>query len=202
MFYFSIFAWHLQKVGRIIENVFLVIFYRTEINNLMKRLVLAVAVLGLVSCNQDKIAYVDNGELINDYQEKIDVEAKFKIKVEAFSKKRDSLSQSFQLEAQEFDTKSKGMGQKAAQEQYNVLMQKRQFLGQQIQQEEQAIQQASQTEIDSLISKVKKHVKAYGKKEGYTFILGANEGGSVMYGADAKNVTSAVLKELNDAYKK
>ena len=37
---------------------------------------------------------------------------------------------------------------------------------------------------DTLVKKVKDFVKNYGDKNGYTFILGSNEAGSVMYGKE------------------
>ena len=166
-----------------------------------KILVLAIALVAM-SCQQNKIGYVDNVKLLDGYQEKIDVEAKFKTKADALAKKRDSISQAFQLELQEFQTKAQKMSQKSAQEEYSLLQQRGQFVGQQLQQEEQQLQQSSQTEIDSLVSKVKKEINDYGKANGYTYILGGGDGGSVLYGDDTQNLTDAILKILNDKYKK
>ena len=56
--------------------------------------------------------------------------------------------------------------------------------------------------MDSLLSKVKKTIKEYGKDKGYSFILGANDGGSVLYGKDNKDITEDVVKYLNSKYKK
>ena len=167
-----------------------------------KIIVVSIAFLGLTACQQDKIVFIDTSELINDYQEKKDIEAKYKAKVDVFDKKTDSLSKAFQAEAQDFDSKSKSMPQKAAQERYNQLMQKRQAVGQQLQMEQQLLSQESQTEIDSLVSKVKTFVKNYGEEKKYTFILGANEAGSVLYGEEAKDITKEVLEALNERYKK
>lgn len=155
-----------------------------------------------MACQQNKIGYVNNVKLLDGYQEKIDVEAKLKTKVDALTKKRDSISQAFQLELQAFQAKAQKMSQKSAQEEYGLLQQKGQFVGQQLQQEEQQLQQSSQTEMDSLVSKVKNEIKAYGKANGYTYILGGGDGGAVLYGEDAQNLTDAVLKILNDKYKK
>ena len=38
---------------------------------------LTVIAMSLFSCQNQKIGFVDNGTIINDYQEKKDVEAKF-----------------------------------------------------------------------------------------------------------------------------
>jgi len=107
----------------------------------MKKLVGLVLIMAIVACQQNKIAYVDNVKLIGEYQEKIDVEAKYKVKAEALQKKKDSLTQIFQIEAQAFQSKAQSMPANKAQEEYNALQQKGQFLGQQLQQEELALQQ-------------------------------------------------------------
>jgi len=168
----------------------------------MKKLLLSFALLGVVACQQNKIGYVDNEEIINDYQAKIDVEAKFKKKAEALGKKTDSLRQAFQLEATAFQTKAQSMPQKKAQEEYAVLQQRSQFLSQQIQQEEQQLQLASQTEMDSIISNVKDEIKKYGEANKYTFILGGGDNGSVLYGTEGDEITESILKILNNNYKK
>ena len=80
-------------------------------------------------------------------------------------------------------------------------MQKSQILQQHLQQEEERLQLESQTQMDSLLSKVKKNIKEYGKQKGYTFILGANDGGSVLYGADNKDILKKLLNNLNNQYK-
>ncbi len=167
----------------------------------MKKFLYTALVLGLVSCQQDKIGFVDNVKLMDGYQEKIEVENKFKAKAELMNKKRDSITQAFQLEYQALQTKAQSWSQKKAQEELGLLQQKSQFLGQQIQQEEQQLQIEGQTEMDSVVSKVKKEIKAYGEANGYTYILTGGEGGSVLYGVEAKNLTTDVLKILNDKYK-
>lgn len=64
----------------------------------MKKIIFALAFIGLVGCQQSKMGYVDNVKLMNDYKEKVDLETKFKAKIEAFGKKRDSVQQAFQME--------------------------------------------------------------------------------------------------------
>lgn len=168
----------------------------------MKKIVFVCITLVVVSCKQEKIGFVDNVKLMDEYQEKIDIESKFKTKVEALTKKRDSISQAFQLEAQAFQTKAQNMSQKKAQEEYALMQQRGQFIGQQLQQEDQQLQAEGQTEMDSVVSKVKKEIKAYGKTQGYTYILGGGDGGSVLYGVDANDLTDEIIKILNDKYKK
>ena len=167
----------------------------------MKKLILTgVALLALTACT-DKVAFVDNSKLLKDYQEKKDIEAKLKGQISAYERKRDSISMAFQTEARAFDAQAKTLPQNVAQKKYNELMQKSQILQQHLQQEEQKIQMESQTQMDSLLSKVKKNIKEYGKQKGYTFILGANDGGSVLYGTEKKDITKEVTEYLNNQYK-
>ena len=164
----------------------------------MKKLLAVCGLLAITACQQQKIGYIDNTRLMDAYQEKVEVEARFKEKVEALAKKRDSISKAFQLEAQEFQIKAQKMSQKKAQEEYGLMQQRGQFMGQQLQQEELQLQTKGQSEMDSLVSKVKKEIKAYGKANGYTYILGDG----VLYGQEADDLTDALVKLLNDKYKK
>lgn len=169
----------------------------------MRNIIIAgIVMMGLLSCQQDNVAFIDNTKLVNEYQGKKDMEAALKVKVDAFNKKRDSISQAFQIEYREAEAKSKNMSQKAAQELAQTLNQKSQFLGQQLQLEEQQLQSESQTKTDTLIKEIKAFIKDYGKQNQYTYILGANEAGSVLYGDEAKDITEDVLKALNDDYTK
>ena len=170
----------------------------------MKKIsLLVITLITMASCQQtQKIGFVDNSKLINEYQEKIDVEAKYKALIEDSSKTIDSLSQSFQAEYQEFQAQASSMPQDKAQERYQQLGQKQQMLQQQIQMAEQQIAAQSQQEIDSLISKVRLFVKDYGKTNAYDYILGSNDAGSVMYGKDGDDLTDVLVKALNDSYSK
>lgn len=167
----------------------------------MKKIILGISLLAVVACQQQKIGYVDNIRMMDEYQEKIDMEAKYQSRSETLGKKRDSISQEFQREAQEFQQQAQGMSQQKAQEQYGSLQQRGQIIGQQLQQEEQQLQLEGQTEMDSLITRVRDEIKKYGKDNGYSFILGGGNGGSVLYGEEAKDITDEIVKILNEKYK-
>ena len=167
----------------------------------MKYSILFLFVFVLISCSEQKIGYVDNVKLMDGYQEKIDVEKKYQNKLETLNRKRDSISQSFQLEAQEFQSRAEKMAASKAQKEYDILQQRGQFIGQQLQQEEQILSQQGQLEMDSVVQKVKAEIKAFGKSNKYTYILGGGEGGSVLYGQESDDLTEQVLKILNDKYK-
>lgn len=168
----------------------------------MKKIWIILPFLILVACNQDKIGFVDTAELMEKSEEKIDIEAKYNLRSTNLNKKRDSISQAFQLEAQALQTKTQSMSQTKAQEEYELLQQRGQFIGQQLQQEEQLLQQQGQAEMDSLVNKVRDEINTYGEANGFTYILGGGEGGSVLYGKEAKDLTDEILQIINDSYQK
>ena len=168
----------------------------------MKKLIIALTLLvGLSSCQeQQKIAFVDNSKVVNEYEKKKKFEAAFQQKINAFNKKADSLDQAIKIEAQLFQTRAATMNQKKAEEEYNALLSKKQMQDYQIGTEEKALQAEGQKNIDTLVKEVKAFIKDYGKSNGYTFILGANEAGSVLYGTEGTDITETVLEALNKKY--
>ena len=165
----------------------------------MKKIVVALVTLAIfTSCQkQDKIAFVDNAKVVKEFNKKKNFETKFQTKIDAFNKKADSLDKAIQMEAQAFQTRAQKMNQSKAEQEYQALVQKKQMQDYQLGNEEKLLKAEGQKEIDTLVKQVKAFVKDYGKKNGYTFILGANEAGSVMYGAEDKDITDAVIKALN-----
>jgi outer membrane protein len=157
----------------------------------------------IVSCQeQQKIGYVDNVKMMEDYQEKKDFDGKYEIINAAFSKKKDSISQVFQIEMQAFQVKAQKMRESKAQEEYAGIQQRAQQMGQLLQQEEQGLMSTAQVELDSMVSMVKKEIKAYGVANKYNYILGGGDGGSVLYGTEANDLTAEIVKTLNDKYTK
>jgi outer membrane protein len=165
-----------------------------------KVIVLVLASVALFSCQQEKTAFVDNEKLIEEYQERKDIEDKYKVKVEALTKKKDSISKALQAEVVVLKAKGANLSPAKQQELYNPYMQKSQFLQQQIQQEEQIMSQQSQAEIDYLLKKINEAISTYGETNGYTYIFGKNKVGSVVYGAEKNDITKIILDDLNKSY--
>lgn len=167
----------------------------------MKKLAIVfLIIISLTACQQQKIGFVDNSVLINEYQERKDVEASLNTKIEAFKTRTDSLRSAFELEIKEAELKARTMSQSAIQTLSQELQQKEQVLSQRVQFEQQQIAQESQTLNDSIINRVKAFVQNYGKSNNYNFILGSNEAGSVLYGEEASDLTQEILKALNENY--
>lgn len=167
----------------------------------MKQIILILAVIVTATSCQQKIGYIDNGEVINAYQAKKNIEDKFAKKETVIKRKNDSTMQALQLEAQALQAKISRYSEQRQQQEFQPLQQRAQLLQQQMQFEQQQLQQAYRTEIDSAIADVKTFVKDYGKTNGYTYILGTSEGvASVMYGTDENDLTETIIEALNTDY--
>ena len=109
-------------------------------------------VLVFTSCQEQKIGFIDNGKVINDFQQKIDLEAKYKAKGESFDKRRDSISQAYNLDAKATEMKLARLSQSKQQEGLQEFRQKWQIVQQKLQFEEEQMSKAFNTEIDSTSS--------------------------------------------------
>ncbi|RYZ81916.1 MAG: OmpH family outer membrane protein [Proteobacteria bacterium] len=172
-----------------------------------KTLAIVALAIAVVSCNktteqaQVKTAYVDTSKLMEEYTEAKDIEAKYKSKAEEMGKELKIETERFQSDAKAFEAKARQLGQVWAQQNSAPLAQRQQ----QLQYAQQALlrqlQDESGVEMDSLVTKVKKFVKAYGKEKGYDYIYGTGEAVSILYAKDQYDITKDILKELDGKYK-
>jgi len=161
---------------------------------------LAIAVLVSACQEQQKVGFVNNGDVLDKYQMKIDIEDTYKERNEIFTKRMDSIENAFQVEVKAFQLAADRMSKAKAQEEYNKLGQKDQIIRQQFQNDQAILQQGFNKEMDSVIKRMRAFVENYGKKNGYTFILGQNEAGSVLYGTEATDLTQTIADGLNEEY--
>ena len=169
-----------------------------------KRIVVALVILvAFASCTQpEKTGFINNSELINEYQGKKDIEDKYKLRDEVSKRKSDSLGQAYQIEVMGLQQKIAKMSEKQQQAAAQPFQQKWQLIEQQMKSEQQKFQKDFQTEIDSSIIEVADFVKGYAKKNGYTYIFGTSDiSRSVMYGDETKDLTKDILEALNISYK-
>lgn len=167
----------------------------------MKRLLLIAVITGfLVSCNNEKTAYVDTAKLVQEYREMQDVEEEFNLRSDVVRRELDSVAQAFQAEVQEYQEEMNTLSEDQRQEREQELMQKQQQLQQQQQTRGTELQQESDAVIDSIVDKVRDFVREYGEENNYTYIFGSNESANIMYAEDGREITDEILEKLNDKY--
>jgi outer membrane protein len=185
-------------------------FQKTNIKKMSKKIVVIIALaISIVSCDKKaaeskevKTAYVDTSVLMKEYTATKDLDAKYKAKGEEKGRQLQAEIDRFKQEASNFQAQAQANGQAWAQQKGAELQRREQQLAQAQQALSQQLQQEGGTEMDSLVSNVKKTIKAYGKEKGYTYIYGTGDSNaSILYAEDKLDITKDILKLLNDKYK-
>ena len=107
----------------------------------------------------------------------------------------------FEKEVQEFQASSNKMSRKKGEERYQELMIKQQQIQQSQQNESVNLQNISQDKMDEIIDDVKDFVKNYAQENSFTYVLGSNEAGNVLYGDEKLDLTDVILVAINKDYK-
>ena len=172
-----------------------------------KALVIIALSIFAVSCNKTaevkevKTAYVDTSVLMKEYTEAKDLEAKYKSQAEEKGRQLQAEITRFKQDAANFQSQAQANGQAWAQQKGAELQKREQQLGYAQQALSQQLQQESGVEMDSLVSGVKKFIKDYGKKNGYSYIYGTGDAASILYAEERYDITKDIIKALNDKYK-
>ncbi len=162
-----------------------------------KIIVVLVIALTTVACQNSKTGYVNTEELLTEYSELKEAKERFTQENESIQGELQLKIQAFEIKGKQYQTNAASMSREAQEEKYNELALEQQQLQNEQRTRVGELQVKSQTVIDSLIKKVKNKVKDYGKTNGYDFIYGSNDAGSVLYGKEELDLTDTILKELN-----
>ena len=166
----------------------------------MKKIALLclVAVMSF-SCQTEKTGFVDTEELLTEYSVLKDAKERFTTQNDQILSELQLKMDAFEIKGKQFQTNAASMPRAKQEELYNQLSAESQQLQQERQTRMGQLQMESQRVIDSLITKVKDKVKSYGEANGYTYIYGSNDAGSVLYGKEEMDLTDEILAEMNSA---
>lgn len=145
----------------------------------------------------NKIAYVESGKLLDGYQGMKDARRNFETKARRWEAQNKTLVQGFQAAVQQYQQKAESM----TQEQRAATEQQLQGRQMQVAQEQEKLQRQAQEEeakmTQQVLDRANKQIEKYGKAHGYRLILS----GSLAYGRKDLDITTPVLKYLNDEYR-
>ncbi len=164
-------------------------------------LVAIIALVSLSACTQQKIGYVDSEELMKEYKAVKDLEKEIEEKQNLLQASYQQIALTFEQEVQEFQSNSKRMSRKEGEARNQELVMKQNQIQQSMQNESLKLQQESQDKMDDIIDDVKDFVKEYAQTNGFTYVLGSNEAGNVLYGKEDLDLTDVILVAINKAYK-
>ncbi len=145
----------------------------------------------------EKTGFVDMQKLTDKYEKLNRLKKRFSDKEAAFKHKYDSLGQALQMQYNDFLRRAQKMNKAKADKEYQQLMYRQQQMAAQQQQEYAKIQKEADEQTAKLLDDLKKFIADYGQKNGYTYIFSKNDFNGVLYGDQAKDLTTALLDNLN-----
>jgi outer membrane protein len=147
------------------------------------------------------IAYFEMDSIENNYTYLKDIKNQLKTREQGMSNELNGLKKryfdkvnKFQQEAQTMTQERQGMMQQELMNEQKTIQNKEQGMGAEFQEE-------SYKKMQDVNRRIEEYLKEYNKDKGYSYIL-AYQPGTIYY-KDAKyDITSEVLKGLNESYKK
>ncbi len=152
---------------------------------------------------KDKIVFVDSDSLLNQYEYFKVLKTKMEAKGKAADADLKAKGQAFQRDMQQYQSQANGMTgeQRAATEER--LARKQQELQAYQQNAGAAFQNEQAKEQEALYNKVADYLKVYAKEKGFKMVLKYQKGmGDILFADQSLDVTSKVIKRLNEAYAK
>ncbi len=156
----------------------------------------------LFSCQNDKTAFVDNLEIVDNFELLKSKEAFYKEAEDSLKVRIEKIVEQsgYQAKVQKYQSERGKMPKAEEDKLYNELVQLQQSISQQQQFANQELQQRKTQAIDSMIGLVKSFVKEYGKENGYSYIFGNTDSGPIIYGIETSDITDDIVKGLNIKY--
>jgi len=159
-----------------------------------------LALLVYHKCYASKTAYVEIKKVFNGFKMKAELEEKFKQVKSGRDKILDSLSFNLKIMSKHLnEQKEKNLNAKPG-EIYQFEYSREEFLKlkNQHQQDNAAL---SQKYDEQILAQLTQYVIAFGKKNNYDIILGADGNGNLMYSKDTYNISDEVVIFINNKYK-
>ena len=148
----------------------------------------------------NKVGYVESGKLLDGYQGMKDARKRLENKAKGWEAQNKKLVTGFQAAVQQYQQKAESM----TQEQRATTEQQLQARQMQVAQEQEKLQRQAQEEeaktTQQALERANKQIERYGKQHGYRLIL-LSGGGGIGYARKDLDVTTPVLKFLNDEYR-
>jgi len=150
----------------------------------------------------EKVAYVESGKLLDGYKGMQDARRAFEAKAKGWEQQNNNLIRGFQAAVQQYQKQAESL----TPEQRAATEQKLQAQQQQAGQAQEKLQRQAQEEeakmTQQVLERINKQVEKYGKTNGYKLILIAAPSGTIAYGRKDIDITTRVLKHLNEEYSK
>ena len=151
----------------------------------------------------EKIVYVNSDSLLSKYEYYKDLKVKFDSKSKSAEADLQSKTQAFQREVAEYQKNAATLAADVRKSTEERLSRKQQELQTYQQNAGGALQNEQVVENEKLYNKVAGYLKGYAKEKGYQMVMTYAKGNSaILYADESLDVTSEVIKGLNQDYEK
>lgn len=166
----------------------------------MKSLLIIAITLLLNSCDQSKIAYLNPVKISQEYEAVKVEQQQLEAMAAPWQGNLDTLTAELRRANDRYQQERGQLNPAQAKAYEQALMAKQEQLAQYRDATTKKIT-AERERLDAVVvAELNAFLKEYGKREGYTIILGATASGNIVYADEAIDVTADVVKELNERY--
>jgi outer membrane protein len=151
--------------------------------------------------NDFKIAYFEMDSVENSFQMVKDVKAELSRKEEAIGSELERLEKSYRNKVAQYQAQGANMTQVQSEMAQRDVMQMQQSMQSRRQSLEQEYQDLQMRKLKDVKAKIEDFLKQYNSDKGYTYIF-AYEPGIFYYKDTTYNITSDIIKGLNQQYTK
>ena len=167
----------------------------------MKNFTLLLAVvLFMVSCSQNKIAFIDVALLMKEYEGLKAFDKEVKNEQDKLRKEIESLIEPYQVKVDAYYKNVGKMSAGSRTETEQALQQEQAALEAQQEKFKQQLEKQRLDGLETINKEIAEFVENYAKSKGFQLVLATTGTESVIYGDDKLDITQEVLTELNRTY--
>ena len=169
----------------------------------MKNLILLLASgLLILSCSQNKMAYIDVGQIMKEYEGMKAFNVEMEDETVQLRKEIESLIEPYQADVEEYYKNVGGMSetQKSATE--LALQEAQKAINEQQDKFMQQLEDHKLEGLEAINLEIADFVEDYAKSKSLQIVFGTLGTETVIYGSDKMDITEEVLTELNRLYRK
>jgi outer membrane protein len=172
---------------------------------LIINLILIAGLLGLGTyqlLKKERTVYVDIGKLMQEYQGMKDAHSDIDKKKAQYQASSDTLLKEWEGELKAYERERKNMSSKEKQLKEELLRNKQQQLSGYTESIQKKAAEEEKKITQAVVNRINEYMNDYGKRKGYTFILGANGSGNIVYADKSRDITEEILNGLQKEYEK
>ena len=162
------------------------------ITSLLVVLIIIVIFFGL-SNESKKIAYIQNSKVFNEFE----MTQELKKDLDAYVQQNKTILDSLQLKLKLIASNIDKSGDTSQLKLFNITRDEYQLREEDYYRGHDKI---TEDYNEKITTQMNEYITSFGKENGYTYILGANGTGSLMYAHEGEDVTDKVIAYINEKY--